>query len=99
MSPTGNLHALTVHFWYIIYVEFNSTVPIVVPAFRYPLPVDVLAQLQLCHHRTRRRSAAYSHEHLLLPGCLHSVHLRHVVTHSTRWQVGHGEDVWITELK
>lgn len=58
---------------------------------RNSVPVDVLAQLQLCHHGSRRWPAPHSPEHLLLSGSLHSGHLWFVLPDGSRWQAGHGE--------
>lgn len=59
---------------------------------RHPLPVDVLAQLQLGHHRPRGRAAQSSHQHL--PGfgldCAHDC--GHLEPLPEAWKTRHGND-------
>lgn len=59
---------------------------------RYTVPVDVLAQLQLSHHRPRRRPAQSSHQYL--PGTgLHRTHYcGHLKPLPEAWKARHGKD-------
>ena len=57
---------------------------------RHPVPVDVLAQLQLGPDGPRRRAAPSRHQHLPLP-CLHRAHQRGRLQHVPEaGEAGHG---------
>lgn len=57
---------------------------------RCTVPVDVLAQFQLGHHRPRRRTAQSSHQHLHCPCFLCSHHCGHLQHVSEERKTGHG---------
>lgn len=57
---------------------------------RHPLPVDVLAQLQLGHHRPRRRAASSSHQHLPGLGRHGAHHCGHLQSLPEAWKIRHG---------
>lgn len=61
---------------------------------RYPLLVDVLAQLQLCHHRPRRRPAQSGHQHLPGPGLDRADHRGHLKPLPEAREAGHGTQPW-----
>ena len=59
---------------------------------RYPLSVDVLAQLQFSHHGPRRRPAQSGHQHLPGPGLNRGHHRGHLKPLPEARKAGHGID-------
>lgn len=70
----------------------NTFMTSLAPWLRYPLFVDVLAQLQLRHHRPRRRPAQSRHQHLSGPGLDRAHHCGHLKPLPEARKAGHGTD-------
>ncbi len=62
-----------------------------VSSYRDPLPLDVLAQLQLCHRRSWRRTTSGRHKHLPCSGCFSPYYVCHIKPFSQEGKSGHGK--------
>lgn len=84
----GVISLNVVTLFFLLKIDFFKGVPWIL--LRYPLPVDVLAQLQLSHYGPWGRAAPSSYQHL--PGfglhCAH--HCRHLQPLQQAWKTRHG---------
>lgn len=57
---------------------------------RHSLPLDVLAQFQLCHFSSWRWATSSSHQHIPEPGIQRPLHLHHIQPFCQERQIRHG---------